>query len=265
MGDLVVIHGTNALCNVFNFNRFIFWALNTKLRWQAQSQGKVFMRKQIGAPDLTVADIQERLQANDKPTFIGTIQRYMEPVCGLSPFWNKNRRQLMAMVKQLHCGHLFFTLSAADTHWPELHRIIEEARAVSTSGPPLDFSTLDPEAARRRRVDNVINYPHICAAFLHSRVRLFLDIVQKIPGLKFVDYWCRYEWQFRGSGHLHGILWLEGAPNVSGRDLTDEGQKQELLDFFSQIVYACAPIPNHPPPAVNPCQAHFIITALLTF
>jgi hypothetical protein len=212
-------------------HRFLFWALNTKLRAQAQAQGKVFMRKQIGAADLTVADIQERLNSDDRPAFLKTVQRFMEPVVGLTPFWQKHRRNLMAMVSQLGCGHIFFTLSAADTHWPDLHRLIEEARAQSTGGPLLDISTLEPEAAQRRRVDNLITFPHICAAFLHHRFRLFLDVVKKIPGLEYVDYWCRYEWQFRGSGHLHGVLWLRDGPKVSGRDLNNEAEKQELVDF----------------------------------
>ena len=214
----------------------------------------MFTRKYIGAPDLTVADIRERLHANDKPTFLKTIQRYIEPVVGLTPFWQKHRRNLMAMVNQLGCGHIFFTLSAADTHWPDLHRIIEEARAVWSGGPPLDVGTLEPEAAHRRRVDNLTNFPHICAAFLYYRVCLFLDIIKNIPVLKVVDYWCRYEWQFRGSGHLHGILWLENGPEITGRDLENEGQRQELIEFFSKLVYGTAPIAGHPRPAVNPCQ-----------
>ena len=174
--------------------RFVFWALNTKLRWQAQGQGKVFMRKQIGAADLTVGDIQERLNADDKPAFLKTVQRYMELVVGLTPFWQKHRRNLIAMVHQIGSAHVFFTLSAADTHWPDFHRLIEEVRAQQIGGPPLDIRTLEPEAAQRRRVDNIIVFPHICASFLHYRFQLFLDVINTVPDLQFVDHWCRYEW-----------------------------------------------------------------------
>src|SRR5947207_9958803 len=246
-------HPRYVTCCLTDFDRgFHFWALDTRLRSQAQAQGKVFMRKQIGAANITVADIQERLNANDKPAFLKTVQHFMEPVSGLVPFWQKHHRNLMAMVRQLGCGHIFFTLSAADTHWPDLHRLIKEARAQSTGGPPLDISTLEPEAAQRRRVDNLINFPHICAAFLYHCVHLFLHVVKKIPGLEYVDYWCRYEWQFRGLGHLHGVLWLRDGPKVSGRNLENEAEKQELVDFYSKLVYACAPIVGHPRPAVNP-------------
>src|SRR5947207_12319546 len=251
-------HPRYIICYLIDsYHRFLFWALNTKLRSQAQTQGKVFMRKQIGAANLTVADIQDRLNANDKPAFLKTVQRFMEPIVGLAPFWQKHRRNLMAMVDLLESGHIFFTLSAADTHWPDLHRLIEEARAQSTGGPPLAISTLDPEAAQRRRLDNLINFPHICAAFLYHRVRLFLHVVKKIPGLEYVDYWCRHAWQVRGLGHLHGVLWLRDGPKVSGRNLENEAEKQELVDFYSKLVYGCAPIVGHPRPAVNPCQVSF--------
>lgn len=47
------------------------------------------MRKQIGAADLTVADIQEHLNAYDKSTFLKIVQRFIEPVMGLTPFLAK--------------------------------------------------------------------------------------------------------------------------------------------------------------------------------
>ena len=28
------------------------------------------------------------------------------------------------------------------------------------------------------------------------------------------DYWFRLEWQHRGSPHVHGLVWLQDAPNV---------------------------------------------------
>ena len=28
------------------------------------------------------------------------------------------------------------------------------------------------------------------------------------------DYWYRFEWQHRGSPHVHGIAWFQGAPDV---------------------------------------------------
>lgn len=61
MVDLVVIRSKH-LSFSSHRDRFPFWALNTKLRAQAQAQaqGRVFMHKHIGADNLTVADISEK-------------------------------------------------------------------------------------------------------------------------------------------------------------------------------------------------------------
>jgi len=188
MVDLDVIHGKVLPC-CFDFNRFKFWALNTKLRFQTASQKSVFMRKHIGAENMTVADIIQKLNSGDKPAFLKTIGRYMDTICGLGPFWHKHRIRLLAMVEQLGCGHIFFTLSAADTHWPDLHRLIEEMRALFGEVAQ-DFNTLTEEQANRRRVQNVIDYPQICAYFLYNGFLLFMDTIKKIPQLEHVDYWC---------------------------------------------------------------------------
>lgn len=47
------------------------------------------------------------------------------------------------MIHQLGSPHLFFTLSAADLHWPDLHRIIEHQKAIATGTEPFDLSSLD--------------------------------------------------------------------------------------------------------------------------
>jgi ATP-dependent DNA helicase PIF1 len=43
---------------------------------------------------------------------------------GTWSYWLDRRKELQAMIKQLHCPHLFLTFSAADVQWPDLHRHI---------------------------------------------------------------------------------------------------------------------------------------------
>lgn len=33
------------------------------------------------------------------------------------------------------------------------------------------------------------------------------------------DFGYSYEWQWRGSPHIHGVLWIDGAPDVSNLDI----------------------------------------------
>src|SRR5579859_1595981 len=121
MADLEAIQGILLIPARFDIVRFPFFALNTKLRAQAQAQAKMFIRTHPGDADLTVEELRERLNSNTKATFISSIQRSINWIPGLTPFWQRQRSQLVQMIEQQGSPHLFFTLSAADLHWPDLH------------------------------------------------------------------------------------------------------------------------------------------------
>jgi ATP-dependent DNA helicase PIF1 len=195
--------------------------LNSKLRAQAQSQAKLYIRKFPGAADLMIEELGQKLNFNEKTALIQSIQCSIDWIPGLSLFWNRHRQQLTAMIEQLGSPHLFFTLSAADLHWPELHRLIENQRAFESGNAPLNLENLNEQARYNRRIDNLTKYPHIAASFLQFRVKEFLDCVKQIPGFEFVDFWYRFEWQFRGSGHVHGFLWLKDGPCLEEMDLNN--------------------------------------------
>ena len=58
-----------------------------------------------------------------------------------------------------------------------------------------------------------------------------------ILGVK--DYWLHFEWQHRGSPHIHGLAWLSNAPDVenifSDPNVSDE-DKQLVLNFIDSSV-----------------------------
>ena len=70
--------------------------------------------------------------------------------------------------------HAFVTFSAADTHWIDFHNLIEKKKAYMLGHPVVDLKGL-PEREAQLPIFN------------------------------------QFEWQFRGSGHLHGFLWIENA------------------------------------------------------
>ena len=43
-----------------------------------------------------------------------------------SAFWQQKQKELMSMIRQLVCPTFFLTISAAETKWPELLRILKE-------------------------------------------------------------------------------------------------------------------------------------------
>jgi len=104
--------------------RFAFWALNTKLHAQCKEQTKMFLRRNPDVAQLTVLELNELFQ-QEKPQISSWIFKWMAPITGLSAYWKHKSSELSAMISQLGSPTLFFTLSAADLHWPDFHRLID--------------------------------------------------------------------------------------------------------------------------------------------
>ena len=44
------------------------------------------------------------------------------------------------------------------------------------------------------------------------------------------DYWLRFEWQHRGSPHVHGLAWLPDTPDVEKLDdSASEALEEDML------------------------------------
>ncbi len=95
------------------------------------------------------------------------VIRFGEGLRGTRQFWMKRRVELMDMIKQLGSqGMIFFTFSAADLHWPELHKLMPHDED--------QIEESEQNAAKRRRQD-LINNPHIAAWFFENRFKSFLE------------------------------------------------------------------------------------------
>ena len=79
--------------------------------------------------------------------------------------------------------------------------------------------------------------------------------------LKATDYWLRFEYQHGGSPHVHGIAWLQDAPDVQNVLVTDDPSMQEqLIRYIDNKVNTINPAVLHdgsnvsdaPPPKINP-------------
>ena len=163
---------------------------------------------------------------------------------GTRQFWLKQKSRLIAMIDTLSLPTVFFTLSAADLQWPELANL-------------LGVEELDSSSARSNAV---INNPCLADLFFYHRVMKFMDIYFTRT-MNASDYWLRFEYQHRGSPHVHGVAWLNNAPDVekvlSSEDPTN---LEELIRFIDNTVSTTNPaiLPDGsnasdaPPPTVTP-------------
>lgn len=89
----------------------------------------------------------------------------------------------------------FLTVTAADLHWPDLHRHM----------PPPDEPRVSESARQRHNSMNVNNNPAITAWHFQKRFQLFFEHVIKTV-FRVKEWWFRYEWQSRGSSHVHSLI-----------------------------------------------------------
>ena len=101
------------------------------------------------------------------------------------------------MVDTLGLPTVFFTHSAADLQWPEL------ARLICPDDP-------DNSSSRSKAV---MENPMFADWFFYHCIVKFMEVFYK-GILKATDYWMRFEYQHRGSPHVHGVAWLEDAPDI---------------------------------------------------
>lgn len=208
---------------------------------------------------MTAADIQALLAEGDEQ-IVNKMMNYGATLRGTRAYWLARRHELADALQIQGCPAVFWTLSAADLQWPDLHRHMPQE---------IDVPPDDERAARRQRRLALNRNPHLAAEYLDLRVQLFLkEVMAPLFGVK--HFWYRYEWQDRGSGHVHGFFWLNNAPDMDKIDwdllkdpnaIISDDQTARMLEFttfFDRLIKASNPFPrtdeNTPLIGVHPCN-----------
>lgn len=82
--------------------------------------------------------------------------------------------------------------------------------------------------------------PAVADWFFYERFQLFLKKFY-IDILGAQDYWLRFEWQHRGSPHLHGLAWLPNVEKTFSTSTTSEAEKDEALRYINSLVTTINP------------------------
>ncbi|MCJ1261869.1 hypothetical protein MMC22_001738 [Lobaria immixta] len=106
----------------------------------------------------------------------------------------------------------FAAASPADMQWSDFYR----------HKPNRDLAKeATTEERRRLNFQLLQENPLGAATCLHSRWSLFFRHVLKVFDID--DHWFRYEWQGRGSGHIHGFYWTKDSTKDSTK-ANEQGQ-----------------------------------------
>ena len=225
--------------------RFRFFALNSEMRWRALQTGRIYVRQHPNDAHLSVDELRDMV-GREGQQFSNRVLHYAASLRGTRQYWYRQRSRLIAMVDTIGLPTIFFTHSAADIHWPELaHLICPENSDNATA-----------------RSQALAENPAIADWFFSIRIQKFIEAFY-VGILHATDYWVRFEWQHRGSPHVHGLAWLPNAPDVdkigTGSN-TDDEVKQSVVRYVDNLVTTINPgvLPDGtnsasaPPPKTNP-------------
>ncbi|XP_059065211.1 uncharacterized protein LOC131857122 [Cryptomeria japonica] len=208
--------------------RFRYYMMNMIMRHRAHSSTVVCVKRSLHEMPITIQELCEHMDNTPHSHLADRLMRFGTSLRGTRSYWIKCRAKLTDMLHQIGRLTIFFTLSATDLYWPNLHVLMPET-------PPNN-----PREAQLWRKKNVIDYPHIVSQYMHSQYSTFRkEVLDK--GMNVKDYWCRYEWQHRGSPHVHGFIWLNGAPNMDNIDWNNPDQLYYVESYLHDLVHACNP------------------------
>ena len=162
--------------------------------------------------------------------------KFLRALRGSPPYFEKAKKDIFAMIRQLGPASLFCSFSSAETQWPHLLRIlgklVDNKEYTDTELENLNWQ----EKCRLIQSD-----PVTCARHFDYQVSQFLRnfLMSSLAPLgKIADWFYRVEYQQRGSPHIHMLIWLEDAP-VFGVDSDDK-----VIAFIDKIIKCERPTNN---------------------
>ena len=138
------------------------------------------------------------------------------------------KKDIFAMIRQLSLPTWFMSLSAADTRWTDLLRMLARLN------DDIEYSEEEIEnLSWQEKTKLVQKDPVTCSRYFDHRVQEFLNTVLKSscePIGKVKDFFYRVEFQQRGSPHIHMLVWIENAPNL------ERSSREEIEQFVDNYL-----------------------------
>ena len=177
--------------------RFPYWALNMKQGHQLLSQARIYLTQNPEDANLTTEELRKMVGQMTANHLMNRVQHYVAKIQGTKQYWHQHYQELKTLITQKGAPTFFFTVSAADNYWPDLHRLVQEPNNAV------------PSVQIRAVIDN----PHITDAFFVSRLDEFFS--HWLDGVMSAEWkWLRFEWQARGSIHAHGCVKVSNDPGL---------------------------------------------------
>ena len=206
----------------------IFYKLKKLQIKQIQNSACISLRKcktkgtKFTAGDLKSDDYVNKLIHRDEGF------RVLRNLRGSPPYFEKCKKDLFAMIRQLGNPTWFCSFSAAETRWSHLLKTL--GRLVERK----DYSDYEIDNMTwQQKSDLIQKDPVTCARNFEHMVQLFIRDVLKsdeMPIGEIVDFFYRVEFQQRGSPHIHALFWVKDAPQY------EKNANEEIIHFVDKYI-----------------------------
>ena len=196
--------------------RFAYWAYNILYRRRILSQGSYYIKQNPGDANLTIDDLREMASENNYNLLMNKIIYCAKNIGGSNSFWQQQKNNLKSTFTQVAPATIFWTLSCAEFHWPDLHHLLSQTDVLELSSNEIR--------------ENVIMNHHLVDWYFTERVESFVKN-WLYEDLKTKWHWFRYEFAInRGAIHCHGVAKLSDDPGLC------ELSKEAVKGYKSQIL-----------------------------
>ena len=162
--------------------------------------------------------------------------KFLKALRGSPPYFEKTKKDIFAMIRQLGSATLFCSFSSAETQWLHLLRILGKL-VDSKEYTDNELENLNWEEKSRL----IQSDPVTCARHFDYQINQFIQnflLSTEAPLGKIADWFYRVEYQQRGSPHIHMLIWLENAPTF-GEDFDGD-----VVSFIDKIITCEKPNDN---------------------
>ncbi|CAB3991404.1 Hypothetical predicted protein [Paramuricea clavata] len=206
----------------------IFYKLKKLQIRQIQGSASLSLRKcKTKGKTYTAGDLKSESSVN-KLINLDEGFRVLRNLRGSPPYFERCKKDLFAMIRQLGKPTWFCSFSAAETRWIHLikilGRLIDNKHYTDDEVKQMTWQKKS-ELIQKDPVTCARNFEHMVQLFIHNFIKSSCHPIGEV-----VDFFYRVEFQQRGSPHIHGLFWIKNAPEY-GKD-SDE----DIANFVDSYV-----------------------------
>ena len=206
----------------------IFYKLKKLQIRQIQGSASLSLRKcKTKGKTYTAGDLKSESSVN-KLINLDEGFRVLRNLRGSPPYFERCKKDLFAMIRQLGKPTWFCSFSAAETRWIHLikilGRLIDNKHYTDDEVKQMTWQKKS-ELIQKDPVTCARNFEHMVQQFIHNFIKSSCHPIGEVA-----DFFYRVEFQQRGSPHIHGLFWIKNAPEY-GKD-----KDEDIVNFVDSYV-----------------------------